>query len=311
MFNKYNKSLVAGVLYTFVASHSSLLLADSPSNVPLASSASVAPAPTPPATLKKVVLPSGMVLKVDGMLSALSKDKKVRTLKENSLIFNHDTLFTKKDGRAAIRFNDGTYIAIGPDSALEIKNFHFTVPPKGEKYQGNPKDHASIKLYQGNLKGRIGSLVKANKPNAFLILTPRGRLTLSNPKKNPNVDMVYNNKVGLVVKALGVLNNSKGQVNITDTTYGLVSAIVGSAPTTTTTVPLVYSDVEITSTALLYNSLLSTVQTTYSEQVMSAEEKTLESEQSSTVETSSGVAVDFDSEVGDDDGDDAEDDVDE
>jgi hypothetical protein len=248
-----------------------------------------------------------MIIKTRGTVDVLKKDKTVHSLKEQTLLFNHDIIFTKNDSTVAIRFNDGSFVVLGPDSALEIKEYHFTIPQKGKPYEGSINDKAQIKLYKGILKARLGSLATANPPNVFSILTPRGRLQLSDAKKNPNIELVYNNKVGLVVKAIGVLNNSKGQVPITNKTYGLVSAVVGSAPTTTGSLPLALSDSVIISTTAFFNAQVTQINTLYSESIMAQELELNQSETSSG--TTNNHSVNLEDEPGDDDGSDEDDDT--
>lgn len=245
--------------------------------------------------------PVGMVIKIHEPVEVLKKNRKVYTLKEQSLFFAHDIIFTKNNSSVALRFNDGTLVVVGPDSALEIKEFHFTIPPKGQGYQGNPDDRAQLKLYKGFLKARLGSLAVANKSNDFSILTPRGRIQLSDAKKNANIDLIYNNKVGLIVKVVGVLNNSKGQVAMDGKPYGAVSAVIGSAPTTTALRPLALSEPAITSSVAFFNSVVSQINNLYSESAINQEIELLK-KASPLTENSNNDTPHLDDTSGDDDG---------
>jgi hypothetical protein len=229
-------------------------------------------------TKTKLTLPAGMVIKKHGIVEELKSTKKIHYLKQKSLFYAHNVILTKKDSSVALRFNDGSFFVLGPESALEIKEFHFTVPPKGQAYQASPKDRAVVKLIQGNFKARLGVLAMVNKPSAFSILTPRGRLVLSTPAKKPNIDLIYNNKIGLAIKAVGVLNNSKGQVDIDEHFYGLVSAVIGSAPTETNIAPLAFTDPPILSTSGFFKATVSNINTGYSETDISIEQETMVSE---------------------------------
>lgn len=261
----------------------------------------------------KTVLPVGMIVNLSGTANALKENKKIHHLKEKSLFFAHDIIYTKNDSKVALRFNDGTFLVLGPDSALEIKEYRFTVPAKGSTYFGSSKDRAEIKLYQGVLKAKLGSLATANKPNAFAILTPRGRITLTDAKKNSDIEVIYNNKIGLVVKAIGVLNNSKGEITLTDKQYGTVSAVIGSSPILVSTMPDVFSNPAFISTAAFFSEQVSKVSTDYSEPLMLEEENLMAADASDTSgDTNASEASDVTNlvnEEGDDDGD--EDDEDE
>jgi hypothetical protein len=261
---------------------------------------------------KNEQLPAGMIVKLSGTADDLKSNKKIHHLKVHSLFFVHDIIITRKDSNVALLFNDGSFVVLGADSALEIKKFRFTIPSKGKAYQGAPKDRAVIKLLQGNLKAKLGSLAKANKPRAFAILTPRGRIVLSDPAKSPNVDLIYNNRIGLAVKAVGLLNNAKGQVILTDKIDGLVSAIVGSSPTTTTIAPLAFSDLVITHTNGFFNSQISEINTVYNEKTITEEKAFMSSDASDSAADTNAKDADIalSNQNGDDDGDSGDDDID-
>ena len=231
---------------------------------------------------KKTNLPSGMVIKTNGKVFALISNKTLHSLKPKSLLYSNQIIMTKKESNAGLRFNDGTFLLLGPDSALEIKKFNFTIPAKGQTYTGSPKDRAELKLIKGNLITKLGALALFNKPSAFAIVTPRGRIELANAKANPNVELIYNNKDGLTVKAVGILSNSKGQVTLTEQNYGLTSAVVGSSPTTTTSLPFIFTDVIMRSTASSFSFLVDTVNTGYSENIITEEENSMESDAADT-----------------------------
>ena len=315
MFKNFNKLIQLSIICALFTAPCSLAIADDTKPGAATSTATPTPATKPTTSAKKKAKkPTGLILKMDGTVKVLGSNKKVRTLKGKTVFFTHDTILTKDNSHAGIRFNDGTFVALGPNSALKIDDFHFTAPPKGQKYQGSPKDHAAIKLHTGVLKATMGSLAKMNKPGAFKILTPRGRIELSDPQKSPTAEVVYDKKSGLAVKALGTLTNSKGNVGLTDALYGLVSTVTGSTPITTTVVPSVYSEAWVTSTYGFYDSEYSSVDTSYSEDVMASEESLYESEEASyTSDKSDEDASDtaaVDDGDGDDDGDDSDDDDD-
>lgn len=263
----------------------------------------------------KLLTPLGIILKTSGAVNSIKATKKIHPLKEKSLVFVNDIIYTKPGGKVALRFNDGTFVVLGPDSALEIKEYQFTPPAKGENYFGAPRDRAKLKLYKGNLKAKLGSLASENKAGAFVILTPRGRLVLLDPKKDPNIELIYNNMVGLAVKAVGILSNSKGQVSIKDNQhFGSVSAVIGSAPILVSTLPFAFTEDEFVSTGLFFTSLMTNINTVYDQNMLTEEEKLLSTESSSQdSDASAGEIPNFDTTKGEDDGDveDEEDDDDE
>lgn len=287
-----------------------------PSSEATSTSTQIPTATTSDADTKKVQeqLPAGMIVKVDGTANLLKENKKVHHLKNKSLFFAHEIIYTKKDSKVAIRFNDGTLIVLGPESALQIQEYHFTTPAKGQNYNGDPKDRAEVKLFKGSLKAKLGSLVTANKPNAFVILTPRGSVTLSDPKKNADVEVIYNNKAGLAVKALGTLDNSKGQVIMTEKKYGTVSAVIGSSPILVETIPYVFSDAVFLSTASFFNAETAQINSSYSESIITEEESLMSTDAADTTgdinQSDDSDAASLSDDAGDDDGDEDEDDED-
>ncbi|MDI1351338.1 MAG: FecR domain-containing protein [bacterium] len=304
MFKKYLKVTVVGVVLGANSLYMEAAVADPTPAVVTKPAPGNNPVQNP---IKKVAItPAGTVLKADGIVKMVSKNKKDIILKANTVFFTHKTLVTEKNSRAAIRFNDGTFIVMGPDSALEIKSFHLTPPAKGQKYQGSPKDHALVKLIRGSIKVKMGALVNVNKPTSFIILTPRGRFELTDPQKNSNIDMNYNKTTGLAVKAVGVLTNPKGKVTLNGTSYGLVSSVANSAPTLSTTLPVIFSDVAFLSAATFYNAEITTVDSEYSESLMTAEENTVETEENNSSDEESDTDDNEDS--SDDDSDDGDDD---
>lgn len=285
-----------------------------PGNSSSASSTSISipnPKPSPTAATPVKIpqeLPAGMIFKTKGAVNIVKKNKKVYALKEESLFFTDEIITTKNDSYAALRFNDGTLVVLGPDSALEIQHYWFTVPAKGEEYKGSSKDRSVIKLYQGILNARLGSFATFNNSTAFSLLTPRGCIQLTDAKKEPNMRVIYNNKIGLVVNVVGGLNNSKGHVSLNNKSYGLVSAVIGSSPTTTTVAPLAFSEPLFTTTTAWFNAQLAEVNTTYSERIMTQIEHEMLSEPD---EIASNDAVNLEHALGDDDGKEAIDEHDE
>ena len=262
-------------------------------------------------TLKKntLIRPVGRVINLKGTVNSLKENKFVHHLKEHSLLYLSDVIYTEEKSTVGLRLNDGSFIVLGPDSVLEIKKYRLTSPPKGQAYTGAFGDHAEILLLKGNLKATFGSLVTANQPSFFSILTPRGRLMMTSPK-NPNLEMLYNNKVGLVAMAEGLLSTDKGQVTLTQGLYGLVSAILGSSPTTTLIKPMCMDDPNLVSTSTFFKSTRGSVDTTYSELFMSEEDHELTRDGGDTAEESiataypnevAEVSEDFTDALGDDD----------
>lgn len=261
--------------------------------------------------LRKYNMPVGMVIKASGSVFDINSRKEIHPLQERSVIYEHSLIVTKKDSTAALRFNDGSLIVVGPNSTLEIKTYRLTLPNQGHSYQGSPRDKAILKLYTGVIQGKLGSMIKVNPAKSFVLLTPRGRIILSDPKRSPDFLIDYNNRTGLIVKAVAIMNNSKGQKKLTSLSFGEVSAVIGSEPATTTTKPLALSEPDVITTQSLYDMLKFKVDTIYSDDFILEElsAKPHSSGNNATIPKATWSELQaYTDNVGDDDGNDAEDD---
>lgn len=94
----------------------------------------------------------GWVLREDAKNDAAAGDK----------IFVADVLGTGKGGKIEVVFDDGTELALGPDSEASVNDF----------VMSDTKNNFNAKIAKGAARVVTGSLVKRN-PNGFRITTPR------------------------------------------------------------------------------------------------------------------------------------------
>lgn len=100
---------------------------------------------------------AGRVLIASGTTTAKSADGKIRTLKRGSSILSGDTIETN-NARAQIRFNDGSLLALRPNTEFKIEEFNYN--------NANQKQSRSIyNLVKGGFRTISGTIGKYNREN--------------------------------------------------------------------------------------------------------------------------------------------------
>lgn len=103
---------------------------------------------------------SANVARVDfaiGNVTAVSADGRTRPLTRGSEIEVGDTVNTQQ-GRAQLRFEDGAYMSLQPETAFKIEQFRFV-----EKGQGG--DNIVMRLLKGGMRTITGLIGRANRQN--------------------------------------------------------------------------------------------------------------------------------------------------
>jgi hypothetical protein len=98
-----------------------------------------------------------------GSVSALAADGRERALAKGAEINAGDTIQTM-DGRAQLRFSDGGYISLQPNTRFKVEEFSFN-----GKADGSEKGFFS--LVKGSLRAITGAIGHTNK-NAYRVNTP-------------------------------------------------------------------------------------------------------------------------------------------
>ena len=92
-----------------------------------------------------------------GNVTAVSADGRTRPLTRGSEIEVGDTVNTQQ-GRAQLRFEDGAYMSLQPETAFKIEQFRFV-----EKGQGG--DNIVMHLLKGGMRTITGLIGRANRQN--------------------------------------------------------------------------------------------------------------------------------------------------
>lgn len=106
----------------------------------------------------------GVVMNVDGALSAKGADGELRQLLVWGKVFAGDTLFTGKDSYARVKFSDGGQISLRPASQFKIENYHHDEQEPG-------KDAAKFNLLKGGLRAISGLIGKRGDPDSYGVKT--------------------------------------------------------------------------------------------------------------------------------------------
>lgn len=106
----------------------------------------------------------GIVMNVEGSLSAKGTDGKLRVLAGRDKVFGGDVLFTGKDSYARVKFSDGGQISLRPTTQFKIEKFNFD-----EKQPG--KDAAEFNLIKGAMRSISGMIGKRGDPDSYSVKT--------------------------------------------------------------------------------------------------------------------------------------------
>lgn len=102
----------------------------------------------------------GIVMNVDGSLSAKGTDGSLRPMAIWAKVFNGDTLFTGKDSYARVKFSDGGQVSLRPNSQFLIENYH-------HEEQEPKKDVARFNLLKGGLRAVSGLIGKRGDQDSY------------------------------------------------------------------------------------------------------------------------------------------------
>ena len=106
----------------------------------------------------------GMVMNVEGDLSAKGADGTLRKLATWGKVLAGDTLFTGKDSYARVKFSDGGQISLRPLSQFKIEGYHYDE-------QDSKKDAAGFNLLKGGLRAISGAIGKRGDPDSYSVKT--------------------------------------------------------------------------------------------------------------------------------------------
>lgn len=101
---------------------------------------------------------AGRVEFVHGSASIVDQAGQSREISKGSEIAVGDTLQTAGDGRLQVKFVDGGYISLQPNSSFKVEQYHYTGAVDGS-------ERGIFRLIKGGLRAITGVIGHANKPN--------------------------------------------------------------------------------------------------------------------------------------------------
>lgn len=104
----------------------------------------------------------GMVMNMEGSMTARGTDGALRALKIFSKVLPGDTLFTAKDSYARVKFADGAQISLQPGAQFKIEDYHFDA-------QQPDKDRAGFNLVKGGLRAVSGLIGKRGDQDSYSV----------------------------------------------------------------------------------------------------------------------------------------------
>ncbi|OGT12992.1 MAG: hypothetical protein A3F73_13260 [Gallionellales bacterium RIFCSPLOWO2_12_FULL_59_22] len=104
----------------------------------------------------------GMVMNMEGSMTARGTDGALRALKIFSKVLPGDTLFMSKDSYARVKFADGAQISLLPGTQFKIENYQFDA-------QQPEKDRAGFNLIKGGLRAVSGLIGKRGDQDSYSV----------------------------------------------------------------------------------------------------------------------------------------------
>ena len=105
---------------------------------------------------------TGMVMNMEGSMTAKGTDGTLRALKIFSKVLLGDILFMGKDSYARVKFADGAQITLQPATQLKIEDYHFDA-------QQPEKDNAGFNLVKGGLRAISGLIGKRGNQDSYRV----------------------------------------------------------------------------------------------------------------------------------------------
>src|SRR6478736_632866 len=154
------------------------------------------------------------------------RDGQTRPLARGAELDSGDTVRTSPEGRAQLRFTDGSYVSLQPNTDFAISEY---------KYEGKNDDRGFFGLVRGAMRTVTGAVGRVNR-NSYRITTPTATVGI---RGTGGVIQVQNDGSTLVIGTSGIwsLTNPSGSIDIPAGVSGLAPKEPGSPPKETSTTP--------------------------------------------------------------------------
>lgn len=111
----------------------------------------------------QAAVPAGQLMFSLGGVKAVDADGVGRRLRRGAKVFSGDTINTASNGRAQVRFSDGSFVSLVPNTEFEIEDYAF-----GEEAE---EERGFFKLLKGGLRTLTGKIGKKFRKN-YKLATP-------------------------------------------------------------------------------------------------------------------------------------------
>lgn len=169
-------------------------------------------------------------------VTVTGRNGQTRALSRGAELDEGDTVRTNADGRAQLRFTDGSYISLQPNTDFAINEYKYSGKPDGS-------ERSFYGLVRGAMRTVTGAIGRVNR-NAYRITTPTATVGI---RGTGGVIAVLNTGATLVIGTSGIwsLTNPSGSIDVPAGISGLAPAEPNTPPResdtqpqTTTTAPV-------------------------------------------------------------------------
>jgi hypothetical protein len=159
-------------------------------------------------------------------VTVAGRDGQARPLARGAELDSGDTVRTTSEGRAQIRFSDGSYVSLQPNTDFAISDY---------KFEGKDDDRGFFGLVKGAMRTVTGAVGRVNR-NSYRITTPTATVGI---RGTGGVIQVLNDGSTLVIGTSGIwsLTNPAGSIDIPAGVSGLAPTEPNTPPKETTTQP--------------------------------------------------------------------------
>jgi len=173
---------------------------------------------------------TGRVDFVTGNVQVTQADGRARALQKGAELGSGDRITSGADGRAQIRFSDGAYVSVQPNTEFDIKEYRFNGKADGT-------ESALFGLFKGAMRTITGLVGHTNR-NKYQIATPTATIGI---RGTGGIIQVNNDGSTLVVGTSGIwsLTNSGGTIDVPAGTAGFAGANRNVPPRLTREGPIV------------------------------------------------------------------------
>jgi hypothetical protein len=159
-------------------------------------------------------------------VTVAGRDGRQRPLARGTQVDSGDTVRTGADGRVQLRFTDGSYVSLQPNTDFAISDY---------KYEGKSDDRGFFGLVRGAMRTVTGAVGRVNR-NSYRITTPTATVGI---RGTGGVIQILPDGGTLVIGTSGVwsLTNPAGSIDIPAGISGLAPTEPNAPPRETGTQP--------------------------------------------------------------------------